>query len=274
VAVGACAGEPTQSTAVDNPGDVGCLTSIAISIDDPYTSQCGMAGQDLLLTLLDQGPPSPPRNLTSSHGDGYILLEWLVPEDMGGSYVYIYEVYRGLAPDEMATMGTVGNVTSYNDNSVENGVTYYYKVRARNDQGWSEFSSVTSATPYGTPDAPTGLEAETSGGQVELDWNAPADDGGKPVENYRVYRGPSFSQLSLLTIIGNVTQYTDGNVSGGNTYVYRVSALNDEGEGQYSSTAQVTLEGGGGDLTLLITLVAVAAIAVVVVAFLVMRRRS
>jgi len=224
-------------------------------------------------TALEEGIPSQPRDLISSSGDEYVTLEWLSPESQGGSPVYAYEIYRGLSPDQMATMGTVGNVTSYNDNSVENGVTYHYKVRARNEQGWSNFSSLTNSTPYGTPDAPTGLQASTSGNQVNLLWVAPSDDGGLPIQNYRVYRGPSASQMSVLITIGNVTNYSDGSVSDGNTYFYRISAENMEGEGQYSSTIEVTLSGGGIDLTTTIIVVAVVAIAIVLVAFFLMRRR-
>ena len=260
----------------ESAGDVGFWTSIALAPNGyPFISHYDQEDQSLLLTNIRQGPPSAPMDLTADPGNGYVSLSWEPPLDTGGFPITEYFVHRGTNPEQLVNLGPIGNVTDYNDNTVDNGVTYYYGVSAFNLLGEGELSELVQTTPYGTPSPPGNLQAHLVDGQVILDWLIPSDDGGKPVENYRIYRGPSAAQLSLLTTIGNHTEYTDGNVSEGNTYVYRVAAVNEVGEGQYSLAAQVTWNGGSDlDLTLIIGIVMVVAVVAVVALLLLRRLRS
>ncbi|NYT12808.1 MAG: hypothetical protein GKC03_09740, partial [Methanomassiliicoccales archaeon] len=262
------------SELAESAGDVGFWTSIALAPNDrPFISHYDQEAQSLILTNIRQGPPSAPRELIADPGNGYVSLSWEPPLDIGGFPIINYMVYRGTNPEQLATLGLIGNVTDYNDNTVDNGVTYYYGVSAFNSLGEGDLSELVQTTPYGTPSPPGNLQAQLVDGQVILDWQAPTDDGGKPVENYRIYRGPSSAQLSLLTTIGNHTEYTDGNISEGNTYAYRVTAVNEVGEGQYSATAQVTWNGGGVDLDLTLIIGIVVVVAIVAVVALVLFRK-
>jgi len=93
--------------------------------------------------------PSPPRNLTATGGVGYILLTWKppsftgAPQDSRGSV--IYNIFRGTAPGQEKFYVQV-NGTSYTDNQVELGMTYYYTVTAVNPAGASGFSNEVSAS--------------------------------------------------------------------------------------------------------------------------------
>jgi PKD repeat protein len=106
--------------------------------------------------------------------------------------------------------------------------------------------TVTSSPVGGTaPDAPTGLTAKAGSGQASLSWTAPAKDGGVSVENYRVYRGTSPGAETLLTSggcsgLGTVLSCTDTGLTNGQTYYYKVSAVNAIGEGAQSNEATVT----------------------------------
>lgn len=85
----------------------------------------------------------------------------------------------------------------------------------------------------GKPPTPTGLTAVAGVGTVALSWNASTG-----ATNYKVKRstvsGKSYSVIATPTITG----YTDGNVAGGTTYYYVVSAVNQYGES--SNSAQVS----------------------------------
>ncbi len=113
-------------------------------------------------------------------------------------------------------------------------------------------SSVTiTATPIaGTaPGAPTGLTATAGTGQVSLGWTPPASNGGVNITSYRVYRGTSSGNETLLTSggcsgLGAVTSCTDTGLTAGQAYYYEVTAVNAIGEGPQSNEATATPTGG------------------------------
>src|SRR5881392_1485788 len=191
-------------------------------------------------------PPSAPQNLAATGGNAQVTLTWQAPASDGGSPITNYKIYRGLAPTTETLLTTVGNVLTYTDSAVTNGVTYYYQVSAVNSPGEGAKSNEASATPNQTPpppsppSAPTNLAATGSNAQVGLTWQAPASNGGSPITNYKIYRGGAPSTETLLTTVGAVTSYTDTAVTNGVTYYYQVSAVNNVGEGPRSNEASAT----------------------------------
>ncbi|MGH3136875.1 MAG: fibronectin type III domain-containing protein, partial [Gaiellaceae bacterium] len=98
-----------------------------------------------------------------------------------------------------------------------------------------------SSPPDGPPSAPTGLTAVAGTSTASLSWNAPTFDGGSPLTGYRVYRGTSPNPTTALTPdLGVVTSFQDSGLTNGQTYYYKVSALNANGEGPLSSEASAT----------------------------------
>jgi len=184
--------------------------------------------------------PSAPQNLVARWGDGYVVLTWEAPADDGGSPIIGYRIYRGTSSGNVALLTTVGNVLTYNDTGLTNGQTYYYRVSAVNGVGEGEFSWEVNATPKTVPSAPWNLVARAGDGHVILTWKAPTDDGGSPITGYMIYRGTSSGGEAYLTTVGNVTTYNDTGVTNGRTYYYRVSAVNDVGEGELSVEANAT----------------------------------
>jgi PKD repeat protein len=103
--------------------------------------------------------------------------------------------------------------------------------------------TVTASPVMGTaPGAPTGLTGTAGNGQVALSWTAPASNGGVNITSYRVYRGTSSGTETLLTSggcsgLGAVTSCTDTGLTNGQTYYYKVTAVNAIGEGPQSNEA-------------------------------------
>src|SRR5205085_1511072 len=66
---------------------------------------------------------------------------------------------------------------------------------------------------------------------VHITWSTP-DDGGAHITMYKIYRGtPGGDEVLLATVPGNVNNYDDTTVSPDLTYYYRVTAVNNTGEG-------------------------------------------
>jgi len=104
------------------------------------------------------GPPSTPRFLQASAGDGSVALTWQAPVSDGGSATTNYRIYRGLSSGVLSVLNSVaGNISSYTDASVTNGLTYYYQVAGVNGAGEGARSAEVSATPVRPDTSPPTL---------------------------------------------------------------------------------------------------------------------
>src|SRR5216117_3787688 len=192
-------------------------------------------------------PPGAPQGLVATAGDATVTLTWSAPSSNGGSPITNYRIYRSTTGGGETLQATIGNVLTYSDTSVTNGVTYYYQVSAVSNVGEGPRSNEASATPTapaGPPGAPQGLVATAGDATVALAWSSPSSDGGSAITNYKVYRGTISGQLSLLATLPNVLSYTDSAVTNGQTYYYKVTAVNAVGEGPRSNEASGTPTSG------------------------------
>ena len=154
-----------------------------------------------------------------------------------------YEVYRARSKDgDYIKYSTVTGTSYTNTSYIENGNTYYYKVRALKSDGtagaWSSIVSVTyRAASTGTLSAPTVTGGNDSQGRPTLKWNAVTG-----AAKYEVYRARSRSgdYIKYSTVTG--TSYTNTSyIEDGNTYYYKVRALDANGTaGAWSSIVSVT----------------------------------
>jgi len=186
--------------------------------------------------------PDAPQSLTASAGDEAVSLSWSAPANNGGATIQQYVVYR----DDGTGLTKVGTTssTSYTDTGLTNGDRYDYVVRARNRVGLGPKSNQASATPLGVPDAPQSLTASAGDGEVSLSWSTPASDGGKPVQQYVVYRDDGTGLTQVATVSG--TSYTDTGLTNGKQYSYEVAAVTAVGQGPASAAASATPQGVPG----------------------------
>ena len=198
--------------------------------------------------------PGAPRNLGGARGNGEVTLSWDVPDDDGGSAIERYE-YK---VDSAEWVSTGGTTTTYTVTGLASGQTYEFRVRAVNDVGPGAESAPVSVAPATVPGAPLNLAGERGNGEVTLSWDAPADDGGSDINDYE-YKVDSGGWVSTG---GTTTTYTVTGLASGQTYEFRVRAVNDVGPGAESapvSVAPATVPGaprnlagerGNGEVTL------------------------
>ena len=154
-----------------------------------------------------------------------------------------YEVYRARSRSgEYIKYSTVTGTSYTNTSYIEDGNTYYYKVRALDANGtagaWSSIVSVTyRAASTGTLSAPSVTGGKDSQGRPTLKWNAVSG-----AAKYEVYRARSKDgdYIKYSTVTG--TSYTNTSyIESGNTYYYKVRALKSDGTaGAWSSIVSVT----------------------------------
>ena len=150
-----------------------------------------------------------------------------------------YEVYRARSKDgDYIKYATVTGTSYTNTRYIENGNTYYYKVRALDANGTAgAWSSVVSVTYKQTLPAPTVTGGNDTQGRPTLTWKAVTG-----AAKYEVYRARSLNgdYIKYSTVTG--TSYTNTSyIENGNTYYYKVRALKSDGTaGAWSSIVSVT----------------------------------
>jgi hypothetical protein len=91
--------------------------------------------------------PSAPQNLTAAAARGKgVQLTWSPPASNGGSPITGYNVYRSTSAGTEVFLTSVGNVTSFKDNTTSRGTMYFYVVKAVNAVGEGPASNEASAT--------------------------------------------------------------------------------------------------------------------------------
>ena len=150
-----------------------------------------------------------------------------------------YEVYRARSKSgDYIKYSTVTGTSYTNTSYIENGNTYYYKVRALKSDGTAgAWSSVVSVTYKQTLSAPAVTGGNDAQGRPTLTWKAVSG-----AAKYEVYRARSKDgdYIKYSTVTG--TSYTNTSyLANGTTYYYKVRALGSDGSyGPYSTPVSVT----------------------------------
>ena len=189
------------------------------------------------ITFAGSGPAAP--TVTGGNdSQGRPTLKWNAVSGAAKYEVYRARSLNGDYIKYSTTTGTAYTNTSY----IENGNTYYYKVRALDASGtagaWSSIVSVTyRAASTGTLPAPTVTGGNDTQGRPTLKWNAVSG-----AAKYEVYRARSRSGTYTKYSTQTSTSYTNSSyLTSGTTYYYKVRALGSDGSyGPYSSVASVT----------------------------------
>ena len=165
--------------------------------------------------------PQTPINVTATAGNGLVNLSWTAASD-----ALTYDIYRSTdsGNEVLYEQGIVG--TTYTDNSVTNGVTYYYEISAGNGVGQSNESQEVSATPVPPLCAvPASFTATAiSSSQIGLSWTEAAGT----ATSFTIERSTNQVTFTPLTTLdGTATSFVDADgIVPGNTYDYEISATN------------------------------------------------
>jgi subtilisin family serine protease len=182
-------------------------------------------------------PPSAPTALGATAGDGQVNLAWTGLNDATS-----YSVKRGsTSGGPYSTVAAGLAPTSYRDNSVINGTTYYYVVTGSNGAGESGNSNEAVATPKAValpqlPAAPSSLKISLTGKKkIALTWNGSTNATGYNVKRSTTASGPYVTVASGVTS----TTYTNAGLRNRTTYYFVVSAVNGAGESANSSSVSI-----------------------------------
>jgi len=198
----------------------------------------------------DSKAPPAINDLSASADSDSIHLSWSRVKDSSG--ISGYYIYRGTSSSgPLHAVGHTGG-TTYKDDNVVEGNTYYYSVRAKDNSGnEGPNSNYAHATvkKSGPPGKVTDLDAEALATSIDITWSAPSDKG-SGIDYYNIYR--STHSLGMFSKIDTSQSghYKDTTVIEGEGYSYSVRAVDTNGkeaEDSNIASADCCLSGGGGD---------------------------
>jgi fibronectin type 3 domain-containing protein len=216
-------------------------TGVTYSYTVAAYNEVGEGPRSNSLSKAAEGPPAAPALASAVAGDANVKLTWTPPTNTGALSITGYKIYRGPLNGSLTELLQLpAGATNYTDGGLVNGTTYSYAVSAVNSAGEGPKSVTGNATPATIPGAPT-LDSATAGiGSVALAWSPPGSNGGSAISNYRIYRGTSSGNETLLTTVGAVTGFTDAGLEPGTTYFYEVAAVNAVDDGPTSGELSAT----------------------------------
>ncbi len=195
--------------------------------------------------------PGAPVGLTARGvGTSRIDLAWLAPRNTGGVAIRGYRIEA--SDDEGSTWNIIRRNTNsasteFSDLNLDPATTRHYRVAAVNIAGNGPFSNVAHAITDATlPGVPRNVTAEADGtSEIDLAWQAPADDGGANVTGYRIEvsdDGGATWQDLVANTRNTRTRYSHTGLEPATTRHYRVSAINRIGLGEASRVVSATTD--------------------------------
>lgn len=248
----------TGYTATSNPGGItgaGAASPITVAgLTNGTAYTFTVTATNAIGTSAASGPsnsvtpatvPGAPTALIATVSNTQIPLSWTAPVSDGGSAITDYIVEYKLASEPLVwttfndgiSAGTSATVTG-----LTNGLSYDFRVSAVNDVGTGAASDIATETPATVPGAPTNLATTVRDQSIELAWSAPASNGGSAITDYVVeYKLTTGGVWAVFDDgVGIDTTTTVTSLSNGDSYDFRVSAVNNVGQGASSTEVSAT----------------------------------
>ncbi|ESO03551.1 hypothetical protein HELRODRAFT_191869 [Helobdella robusta] len=190
-------------------------------------------------------PPGEPKDLQIDKYDkSSVTLKWKKPNDDGGNSIKGYVIEKCPAKgrgDWTPVNSTPTAGTTFTVPNLTEGSEWEFRVVAVNDAGPGKPSKSTgphrvrdqvfAAGPPGTPTID-----RVSPKAIDLSWEKPLDDGGGKIEGYIVEvkdKDGEWKEVSSIPV--KDTHCTVPNLKEGETYQFRVKAVNEAGPGEPSN---------------------------------------
>ena len=189
----------------------------------------------MLVTTPDKSPGAPG-NFSAPINDGRELtVSWAAPPVIGDGVIFEYTLeYRADYASTWRTVEGVGTRTSHTFANPSPGVSFVFRITARNKYGTSPAATLNVTTPpaggtASSPSAPMNVAASVNNGeQLTIAWNPPSSGG--PVSEYVMeYRATYATTWRTVPGIGTSTSHTFNNPSLGVPFIFRVYARNNAG---------------------------------------------
>ncbi len=218
----------TCSTAALSCRLSGLLNGTAYSIAVTATSIAGASSA----TELSGSPfttPDAPTEVVASRRDRGLDVMWSAPSS-GGRPILDYTATATPGGSSCTSSDTTCRITG-----LDNGTSFTVRVTARTSAGTSPASLESSpVTPATVPNPVRTVIPVRGDRSIAVQWDAPSDDGGRPVTRYIVTTDPTSAGCESDTTSCTVTGLTNGA-----SYRVQVVAINEVGPSDVTQSETV-----------------------------------
>ncbi|MGM0581791.1 MAG: reprolysin-like metallopeptidase [Bacteroidota bacterium] len=184
-----------------------------------------------------QQVPAAPTTITAANNpDGSVLIQWTDNADDESGYIIERSVDNNSNFELLSELGM--DSFSYTDDSVEEETIYFYRVKAFNENGESEYSPEAQVeTLIKIPSAPTNLEITVENDSIaQLTWT----DNASNETSYIVQRASGSRSFNQISELAADSQTFEDTLSNG-TYKYRIAAKNSRGISEFSNEVSIEI---------------------------------
>ncbi|HEY3323310.1 MAG TPA: tandem-95 repeat protein, partial [Planctomycetota bacterium] len=170
-------------------------------------------------------PPAAPSGLCAYVVSSYEVDMYWADNSNNGSQFIIERSIDGVNFNYCGS-SQMYNWPPFQDSCVSSGNQYYYRVKASNSAGDSDYSNVSMVTILSAPS----IVAVLNGSRVDLSWSASAYATG-----YQIVRNDYSSSASFFVSGGSNTTFNDTALKPWTNYTYSIQAVGDSGSSGWSS---------------------------------------
>lgn len=192
-------------------------------------------------------PPGAPTAVTANASAEKVFLSWNAPVGNGSAPIIDYSIQSSsnggqtwtlhFRPPSPSTTATLFGLV--------NGTKYVFRVAAINNGGMGSYSDPSEGVviPLGRPGIVRNLSGTVGNGKVTLAWDAPENNGGSAITDYRIlYMAPGSGPLTVFNDgVSTKRSATVTGLTNGKLHFFGVSAVNAIGEGDIFFIASTPL---------------------------------
>lgn len=204
------------------------------------TNSSGTISSTADVIVLDKpSMPQGPLVVEDVHAE-HATIKWKKPKDDGGSDLRGYLIEKmDVDSGRWIPVAEVDPKTlQYRCDGLTKGKKYKFRVKAVNKEGESEpletLQPITAKNPYDEPGAPSKpVIVDYDNTKVDLKWEAPASDGGRPITHYVVEMKEKIAGdwREVVVTENDSPQATVPRLKENTTVQFRVRAVNKAGPG-------------------------------------------
>jgi uncharacterized repeat protein (TIGR02543 family)/uncharacterized delta-60 repeat protein len=192
-------------------------------------------------TLLPSRPGAP--TLVATNSDLSVQLSWQAPST-GGGFLSGYLLQKKIGSGSWSDLASPNDATtSYSDllTRADAGLIYY-RVKAINDGGSSDYSDSVSVRVFPIPLSPSTITAVGGSSNITISWNSPSNSLNAGDLTYLLQitnNGLTWIDFTPSSFPTSTSAVFDSAI-GGASYRFRVKAVNSVGESSWSTSSNLS----------------------------------